>query len=218
MIVPRPGNARNRWLRCRGYRNARLTAPIRLAARLPDVLRSRQSKAQNKGALPTSFAHLLERGICSENGVGRSLSFGQAFCWPFRRRRRSPIPSRATTEISPSPLPLFSKGESIPGPGGMVISHSGNFDAVRFGASDIVLLNSTCEFDSNCFDATFLEDGIFQKTGTFFASDGDAKIVITESSAGVPVPEPSTWALLAVGLAGLGFARNRRLRGARPVV
>jgi hypothetical protein len=113
--------------------------------------------------------------------------------------------------------PSFFEGGSIPGPGGMVISHSGNFDAVRFGASDIVLLNSTCEFDSNCFDATFLEDAIFQKTGTFFASDGDAKIVITESSAGAPVPEPSTWVLLAVGLAGLGFARNRRMRGALPV-
>ena len=97
--------------------------------------------------------------------------------------------------------------------GGMVISHSGNFDAVRFGASDIVLLNSACEFDSNCFDATFLEDGIFQKTGTFFASDGDAKIVIADSSAGAPVPEPSTWALLAIGLAGLRFAGNRRMRG-----
>jgi hypothetical protein len=96
----------------------------------------------------------------------------------------------------------------------MVISHSGNFDAVRFGASDIVLLNSTCEFDSNCFDATFLEDGIFQKTGTFFASDGDAKIVIADSSTGAPAPEPSTWVLLAIGLASLGFAGNRRMRGA----
>jgi hypothetical protein len=111
--------------------------------------------------------------------------------------------------------PSFFEGGSIPGPGGMVISHSGNFDAVRFGASDIVLLNSTCEFDGNCFDATFLEDGIFQKTGTFFASDGDAKIVIADSSAGAPVPELSTWALLAIGLAGLGFARNRRVRGVR---
>jgi hypothetical protein len=111
--------------------------------------------------------------------------------------------------------PSFFEGGSIPGPAGKVLSHSGNFDAVRFGASDIVLLNSTCEFDGDCFDATFLEDGIFQTTGTFFASDGDAKIVIIESSAGAPVPELSTWTLLAIGLAGLGFGRNRRMRGAR---
>jgi PEP-CTERM motif len=71
-----------------------------------------------------------------------------------------------------------------------------------------------CLSEDTCFDATFLEDGIFQQTGTFFASDGDAKIVITESSTGAPVPEPSTWALPAVGLAGLGFARSRRMRGA----
>ena len=113
--------------------------------------------------------------------------------------------------------PSFFEGGKIPGPGGTVISHSGNFDAVQFGASDIVLLNYTCELNGNCFDATFLEDGIFQKTGEFLASDGDAKIVIAESSAGDPVPEPSTWALLGIGLAGLGFAGNRRMRAARTV-
>ena len=84
--------------------------------------------------------------------------------------------------------PSFFEGGNIPGLGGVVISHSGNFDDVRFGDSDILLLNSTCEFDGNCFDATFLEDGIFQKTGTFFASDGDAKIVISGSPTGAPVP------------------------------
>ncbi len=111
--------------------------------------------------------------------------------------------------------PSFFEGGNIPGPDGKVLSISANLDAVRFGDSDILLISPGCLSNDSCFDATFLEDGIFQETGTFFASDGDAKIVIAESSTGAPVPEPSTWALLMVGLAGLGFAWNRGTRGAR---
>jgi hypothetical protein len=109
--------------------------------------------------------------------------------------------------------PAFFEGGNIPGPGGAVLSHSGNFDEVVFRSSDILLVNPGCLSNDTCFDAAFLENGIFQRTGTFFASDGDAKIVISGSPTAAPVPELSSWALLAVGLAGLGFARNRRLRG-----
>ena len=115
------------------------------------------------------------------------------------------------TFISPS----FFDGGEIPGPGGLVVSHSGNFDEVRFGNSDILLLNAACLSEDSCFDATFEENGIFQHTGTFFASDGDAKIVISGSPTSAAVPELSSWALLAVGLAGLAFARNRRARISR---
>ena len=111
------------------------------------------------------------------------------------------------TFISPS---FFDDGK-IPGPGGLVVSHSGNFDEVLFRSSDIFLLNAACESDGNCFDATFIENGIFLRTGTFFASDGDAKIVISGNPTATPVPELSSWALLAVGLAGLAFAKNRRI-------
>ena len=93
------------------------------------------------------------------------------------------------------PLSLFFQGGNIPGPGGVVVSHSANLDRVTFGSSDILLVSPGCLFLNTCFDATFLEDGIFQKTGTFFASDGDAKIVIADSSVGAAVPEPSTWAV-----------------------
>jgi hypothetical protein len=115
------------------------------------------------------------------------------------------------TFISPS----FFDGGKIPGPGGLVVSHSGNFDEVFFGSSDILLLNAACLSEDNCFNATFGESGIFQHTGTFFASDGGAKIVISGSPTAAAVPELSSWALLAVGLAGLAFARNRRVRGSR---
>jgi hypothetical protein len=115
------------------------------------------------------------------------------------------------TFISPS----FFDGGKIPGPGGLVVSHSGNFDEVFFGSTDILLLNAACLSEDNCFDATFGESGIFQHTGTFFASDGGAKIVISGSPTAAAVPELSSWVLLAVGLAGLAFARNRRVRGTR---
>jgi hypothetical protein len=103
---------------------------------------------------------------------------------------------------------FFGTGE-IPGPDGKVLSISANLEHVRFGDSDILLISGGCP-NEICLDATFLEKGIFQKTGTFFASDGGAQIVIADSSTGAPVPEPSTWALLIVGLAGLGFASNRQ--------
>ena len=115
------------------------------------------------------------------------------------------------TFISPS----FFDGGKIPGPGGLIVSHSGNFDEVRFGNSDILLVNAGCLSEDNCFDATFEENGIFRHTGTFFASDGDAKIVISGSPTAAAIPELSSWALLALGLAGLAFARNRRVRDSR---
>ncbi len=111
--------------------------------------------------------------------------------------------------------PSFFEGGNIPGAGGKVLSVSANLDAVRFGDSDILLISPGCLSNDTCFDATFLEDGIFQETGMFFASNGGAQITISDSSTGAPVPEPSTWALLMAGLAGLGFAGSRRMRGAR---
>jgi hypothetical protein len=95
--------------------------------------------------------------------------------------------------------------------------YSGDFEDVYFGSSDIVLVNAACRIADDCFDATFGLSGIFQTLGTYYASDGGAEIAISQVSAGEPVPELSSWALLAVGFAGLAFARNRRIWGpARP--
>ena len=129
----------------------------------------------------TSLAGVLEKANAQkvEPGCHRRLdmpsvggpSVGDGNVRVHQRRRRFRLP-----------LSLFFQGGNIPGPGGVVVSHSANFDHVTFGSSDILLVSPGCLFLDTCFDATFLEDGIFQKTGAFFASDGDAKIVIADSS------------------------------------
>jgi hypothetical protein len=40
--------------------------------------------------------------------------------------------------------PSFFEGGNIPGPGGVVVSHSGNFDQVTFRSSDILLVSPGC--------------------------------------------------------------------------
>jgi PEP-CTERM motif len=44
------------------------------------------------------------------------------------------------------------------------------------------------------------------KTGTFDVSNGEIDYVLTIGA----VPEPSTWALMLIGVAGIGLARYRR--------
>jgi hypothetical protein len=89
-------------------------------------------------------------------------------------------------------------------------SYSGDFEDVYFGSSYIVLSNAACKMESDCFEANFGTSGIFQTLGTYYASDGGAKIAITQISADA-APELSSWVLLASGFAGLAFARNRRI-------
>jgi hypothetical protein len=103
----------------------------------------------------------------------------------------------------------FFEGGNLPA--SLLRSFSGDFEDVFFGSSDIALVNASCRIADNCFDAAFGLSGIFQTTGTYFASDGGAKIVISQVAAGAPIPELPSWALLGVGFAGLAFARNRRI-------
>jgi hypothetical protein len=89
-------------------------------------------------------------------------------------------------------------------------SFSGDFEDVFFGRSDITLVNRVCSVPGDCFDAAFNLAGIFQTLGDYVATDG-ATLAISEVSKGAPIPEPSSWALLALGFAGLAFARSRRI-------
>jgi hypothetical protein len=115
------------------------------------------------------------------------------------------------TYVSPS----FFGGGNLPD--GVLESHSGNFDDVFFGSSYLLLQNAACKFKDNCFQPSFGGKGIFLRTGTYFGSDpnfapeGDAKLVISGSPMPAPVPELSSWAMLGLGLAGLAFARGRRI-------
>lgn len=114
--------------------------------------------------------------------------------------------------------PTFFDGGNVPD--GSLGSHSGNFDAVFFGSSYLLLLNAACKFAENCFQPSFGEDGIFLRTGTDFGvdpnfPDADAKLVISGSPTAVPVPELSSWAMLGLGFAGLAFTRRRKINGGR---
>jgi hypothetical protein len=90
-------------------------------------------------------------------------------------------------------------------------SFSGDFIDVFFGRTDIQLVNSVCSGPGNCFDADF-NLAIFRTFGDYVAADG-ATLDISEVTKGAPIPEPSSWALLAVGFAALAFARNLRIWG-----
>jgi hypothetical protein len=90
-------------------------------------------------------------------------------------------------------------------------SFSGDFEDVFFGRSDIKLVNRVCSVPGDCFDADF-NLAIFQTFGDYVAADG-ATLDISEVTKGAPIPEPSSWALLAVGFAALAFARNLRIWG-----
>ncbi len=101
---------------------------------------------------------------------------------------------------------------------GDLVRYSGDFEDVYFGPSDIVLSNDACRNAGDCFDAAFGTSGIFQTLGTYYASNGGAQIVISEITAGEPVPELSSWALLGIGFAGVAFARKRRLWRQAPTI
>jgi hypothetical protein len=100
-----------------------------------------------------------------------------------------------------------------------LVRYSGDFDSVYFSAlypSYIVLSNAACRIAENCFEANFgSTKNIFDTLGTYYASNGGAEIVISQVAADAPVPELSSWILLAVGFAALAFVRNRRI-GIRP--
>jgi PEP-CTERM motif len=70
-------------------------------------------------------------------------------------------------------------------------------------------INDACETVDFAPDA-FLNVGSY--TSIFGTGGGDSTLIVSEVSPGVP--EPSTWAMMGVGFAGLGFLARRRKIGA----
>jgi hypothetical protein len=64
--------------------------------------------------------------------------------------------------------PTFLDGGNLPA--ALLESHSGNFDDVFFGSSDLLLVNAACKFADDCFNPSFGESGIFQRTALSSAS------------------------------------------------
>jgi hypothetical protein len=136
----------------------------------------------------------------------------QAFCPRSRWQRTSGTYLRAIKEDLFTILSLFSRDELYqPALLRDILETSTVYTlAIQY----ILLSNAACRIAEDCFHATFGTSGIFQSFGVpYFASDGGAQITISEVTAGAPVPELSSWALLAVGFAGLAFVRKHRMPG-----
>jgi PEP-CTERM motif len=81
--------------------------------------------------------------------------------------------------------------------------------SVDFGLSSCDFLSLTNGLGP--FDFYGYAPGTFEKVGTNTSTNGALSLELTVSQTSV-VPEPSTWAMMLVGFAGLGFAGYRKLK------
>jgi PEP-CTERM motif len=99
---------------------------------------------------------------------------------------------------------------SIPGraSSGNVNSVAVTIDGYSLSAADLVALGALGRGDQdNPLDNQLVTiTGLAAFTQVTFSSTGNA----FEFSLGSPIPEPSTWAMMALGFAGLGYAAFRR--------
>jgi hypothetical protein len=80
--------------------------------------------------------------------------------------------------------------------------------SVDFGLSSCDFLSLTNGGPSDFYGYA---PGTFEKVGTNTSTNGALSLELTVSQTSV-VPEPSTWAMMLVGFAGLGFAGYRKLK------
>jgi hypothetical protein len=85
----------------------------------------------------------------------------------------------------------------------------------EFSDGDLTYILSDSNFSNGEFD---LPAGVDTITGTWlgFIGEGDGALVVSSASLIAPTPLPSTWTMMLIGLAGLGFAAYRGTKN-RPV-
>ncbi|HEY6522017.1 MAG TPA: PEP-CTERM sorting domain-containing protein [Roseiarcus sp.] len=184
-----------------------------------------------KAAAKTSFGGVSVQSNAEDIfgifGAADAIAQGgaaQTFVDPnsFSPPSRSPFPTRPSTTLIDG---ANNVAEALLGPGDEIFgasvleSGSSTFD-FRFqghlllgaidGFADITV-NGAQIFSGDAGDDTVINLGFFGPHIELTITDGFGTFFI-----GGAVPEPSTWAMLLLGFAGLGLASCRQTRGAKP--
>lgn len=115
---------------------------------------------------------------------------------PFSATSITPDAFSNAGPSSATPFGTFSNGINMAGGNGAVNSQHGPLDFIVLGAT-------TSSLTANSLGYFFAADLVFLQTGN--TGSVAAGRLITSA-----VPEPSTWAMLILGFAGVGFMAHRR--------
>jgi hypothetical protein len=88
-----------------------------------------------------------------------------------------------------------------------------NFSAAGLTAADFTLFNITTGafgVGNPNFDGDLITFGFAQNTNLAAGTNNETDYDNLDITVNPPVPEPSTWAMLLIGFAGIGFAAHRR--------
>jgi hypothetical protein len=90
----------------------------------------------------------------------------------------------------------------------VLISVQGSIIGVATGYESGQPLSESSVYNNSTFESLGLTPGTYVENWGAGAT-ADSFTVIVDSGAASPVPEPSTWAMMVIGFAGLGFAAAR---------